>query len=146
MPHRYVDIRNKKEAICIIVFQLVNTWRRTPLVGDTSSTKLNCKNSCTSCTVVIWFGLEGLKQLNYSNIDDPKYNDIRNDKDLHTLLDATLKTFGSWSAKALSEWSHKEGSPWAIAFLGNNLEYGGTINDEAIKTYFTSIMNLPAHE
>ena len=89
---------------------------------------------------------EGLKQLNYSNIDDPKYNDIRNDKDLHTLLDATLKTFGSWSAKALSEWSHKEGSPWAIAFLGNNLEYGGTINDEAIKTYFTSIMNLPAHE
>lgn len=89
---------------------------------------------------------QGLKQLNYSNISEDKYNDIRSDKELEKLLDATLRTFGGWSAKALSEWSHKEGSPWAIAFFGNNLQYGSTIDDVDIKSYFTSIMNLPKHE
>lgn len=82
----------------------------------------------------------GKSNLNYADISTSDYEDIRKDKTLGALIDATLHTFGNWSAQALSEWSHKEGSPWAVAFFTNGMEYGTTISDESIKQYFSSIM------
>jgi len=83
-----------------------------------------------------------VSDLAYADIASAEYENIRGNRDLQSLIDSVLRTFGEWTAQALSEWSHKQGSPWAMALATNNMRYNAVISPESIKEYFKTFMNL----
>lgn len=80
-----------------------------------------------------------VNDLSYADTNNSKFEEIRRDERLLSLIEAVFRTFGSWSARELSEWSRKPGSPWALALANNNMSFDAVITPKSIGEYFKTI-------
>ena len=61
------------------------------------------------------------------------------DNDLDSVINATLDTFGSWTAAQLVSWSHQAGSPWSDTVAKDGFDWSNKIPDDLIEAYFKKI-------
>ena len=82
-----------------------------------------------------------LKQDLYSiSFEETDFKELRDDKEINSLINIVFSTFGGMSAMNLSEWSHKSGSPWDETVQKNGFKWGGVIEDGLISDYFKKMI------
>lgn len=73
-------------------------------------------------------------------INDRDFEEISNDKEIHSLLKLVFDTYGSWTGTALSIWSHRPNSPWDRTVNSDGFKWGKQMSDTDICEYFKSLL------
>ena len=68
----------------------------------------------------------------------PDWDVVKSDRNLQTVVDTVLATWGGYSAKQLTEWSHKPGTPWEKAYSSYPGRWGTPLSLVNIYTYFST--------
>lgn len=83
------------------------------------------------------------KKVDYDNVmtlDDPKFKEIKEEKNLTKKLTEIIEKYSKFSASKLSDWSHAQGGPWHRTTQMSNFKWGITeIPEEYIKEYFLKL-------
>lgn len=80
------------------------------------------------------------RDLSLISLLDSDLQKIKDDKDIKSLMDLVLNSFGNKTATTLTIWSHQSGSPWDRVSSQEGFTWGEIIPDEYIKEYFNSIL------
>lgn len=80
------------------------------------------------------------KDLSLINQNSPEIDNIKDDKEMQSLIRLVLDGFGDKNATTLSVWSHQPGSPWDRVSSQEGFKWGERIPDEYIQEYFNSIL------
>jgi uncharacterized phage-associated protein len=80
------------------------------------------------------------------SMQDKDLQEIKEDREVKSLIKLVYNTFGEWSASQLTAWSHKDGSPWEMTVSKEGFKWGGRIDDGDIKSYFNRIVYDVASE
>lgn len=80
------------------------------------------------------------KDLFAINLENEELAEIKNDREINSLLELVFSVYGKMNAVYLSEWSHQEGSPWYYTVHSENFKWGNVIPDELIEEYFKTIV------
>lgn len=82
------------------------------------------------------------EKVNYSeiiSIEDPKFDIIKEDKEVGEFFTTLIDKYAKYSTSQLSQWSHEENSPWDLTTKKNRFKWNSPIDDKLIKAYFSTI-------
>lgn len=63
------------------------------------------------------------------------------EKNIQTLVDSAITTFGKWYAKDLSNWTHQPNSPWEKALERSGGIMNSEIHKDDMARYFKGLLN-----
>lgn len=86
------------------------------------------------------------KDFSEFNMDLPELKPLKEDSFLMSIVSLVFDTFGERTATYLCRWSHKTGSPWYRTVSQESFEWGDTMPDEWIKSYFDTILKYDEKE